>query len=618
MDDFGEEEVVENPTLRAAYNLEPLHQNQALRWNYEVHLIGEKIYDKVIHLCEVCELPILVYGRMLPCKHIFCFDCARKYEKACRRCQGKVQKVEKSALGTVYVCTHGAPKHSTKGCRRTYLSQRDLQSHIAHRHVPKPSTTSSKHPPTTQAVLSGPVQLPLTQQQAAQHATQKQVSPIQSHLQSSSISVQGSLVTSVANLSHSQTSALVASGQQMSPIPPLIPGLGELRPVTNVSPAVLSQSSPMSQPAPSPNSLQQAMGLSYNPSPQTNSDIYRPLDMATMGQQQQHQQSLGMTSVHLQSVQNMQQYSQPQQFPGSTALLPQMGNNQQIAPTMPTQMHPITLSHQHSSLSASQNLDSYSKAQNIQTPLQQTPQSRNLITVPIQDEGQYRPQPYVPSMVSQTVNPSYPQARQNMPTQPQGYTQHPNSFASPTNFPHLGGQAQNIGCGVQNLGHPQSQGHPQGMGIQVQNMSHSQGLVGQAQTLGHPHSIGPQSQNLGNQAQNLGGHAKGIGGHPQNLSGSTQNMGGQVSNMGSQGQGMGNSPQGMQFNPSSGMQSGSPGMMLNQRPGNVHPRALMGAAAMGHFPPQHWQSPRIIQPRMTQGQPRPRPDNQFNPNNFYS
>lgn len=36
------------------------------------------------------------------------------------------------------MCTVGGTKHGTAGCHRTYLSQRDLQSHVAHRHINRP------------------------------------------------------------------------------------------------------------------------------------------------------------------------------------------------------------------------------------------------------------------------------------------------------------------------------------------------------------------------------------------------------------------------------------------------------------------------------------------------
>lgn len=36
------------------------------------------------------------------------------------------------------MCTHGGSRYGNDGCRRTYLSQRDLRAHINHRHVSAP------------------------------------------------------------------------------------------------------------------------------------------------------------------------------------------------------------------------------------------------------------------------------------------------------------------------------------------------------------------------------------------------------------------------------------------------------------------------------------------------
>lgn len=275
--DFAEEEVVENPTLKAAYNLAPLHQNQPLRWDHKVDLLGEKIYDKIIHLCEICELPILLYGRTLPCKHVFCFDCAVKCERICKRCGNKIQKVEKSALGTVFVCIFGAPKHDTSGCRRTYLSLRDLQSHVAHRHVPK-TTAESKSTHSTSLTSSHAVnlQLPLTQQQAA--AQQAQQSGVGVH------SVQPPLQSSVSIL---QTTGHSGShSQQHSPaMPPAVSG----------GPPLLSpRASPMVQVAAPPTSNPVSGYHPYGAPINSGSDqsVYRPLDMAPFSQKQQQHQIL--------------------------------------------------------------------------------------------------------------------------------------------------------------------------------------------------------------------------------------------------------------------------------------------------------------------------------------
>ncbi len=90
----------------------------------------------MIHCCDRCLKPILIYGRMIPCKHVFCLHCAQASEKAsCSRCGDKVARVEQAGLGSIYMCTHGGTRYGNSGCRRTYLSQRDLQAHIQHRHV---------------------------------------------------------------------------------------------------------------------------------------------------------------------------------------------------------------------------------------------------------------------------------------------------------------------------------------------------------------------------------------------------------------------------------------------------------------------------------------------------
>lgn len=36
------------------------------------------------------------------------------------------------------MCTHEGSRYGNDGCRRTYLSQRDLRAHINHRHVTAP------------------------------------------------------------------------------------------------------------------------------------------------------------------------------------------------------------------------------------------------------------------------------------------------------------------------------------------------------------------------------------------------------------------------------------------------------------------------------------------------
>lgn len=70
---------------------------------------------------------------------MFCYACGKKEHKQCPRCLDKVSRVEQTGLGTVFMCSHGGSRYGSSGCRRTYLSARDLQAHINHRHVSNPT-----------------------------------------------------------------------------------------------------------------------------------------------------------------------------------------------------------------------------------------------------------------------------------------------------------------------------------------------------------------------------------------------------------------------------------------------------------------------------------------------
>jgi E3 ubiquitin-protein ligase Hakai len=123
-----------------------------LNWDHKVNLIGEKVLNPMIYVCDQCSKPILIYGRMIPCKHVFCLTCARTeaVSKQCPRCKDKVLRVERTGLGTVFMCTHGGTRYGNSGCRRTYLSQRDLQAHINHRHVTATVPTPQQDIKTTE------------------------------------------------------------------------------------------------------------------------------------------------------------------------------------------------------------------------------------------------------------------------------------------------------------------------------------------------------------------------------------------------------------------------------------------------------------------------------------
>ena len=38
---------------------------EELKWDHKLNLIGRAVKDPLLHICEVCSLPILIYGRMV-------------------------------------------------------------------------------------------------------------------------------------------------------------------------------------------------------------------------------------------------------------------------------------------------------------------------------------------------------------------------------------------------------------------------------------------------------------------------------------------------------------------------------------------------------------------------
>ncbi|CAG0893494.1 unnamed protein product [Darwinula stevensoni] len=156
MDDVLLEEVASFSMLDRGKITEAM---KALSWDHRINLIGEKVLNPMIHCCGKCFRPILIYGRMascfqsfllIPCKHVFCLACSQKEKHFCGRCKEKVDRIEHAGLGSIYMCTHGGTRYGTSGCRRTYMSPRDLQAHFNHRHVRSnrdPSTSTSRPPP---------------------------------------------------------------------------------------------------------------------------------------------------------------------------------------------------------------------------------------------------------------------------------------------------------------------------------------------------------------------------------------------------------------------------------------------------------------------------------------
>jgi len=131
-------------------------EDEELDWSHKVMFVGEKLQNPMIHVCEKCVLPILIYGRLSPCKHVFCLSCAEKSNGVCTRCEERIERIEPAGIGQIFVCSFGGSRHGVSECRRSYLSQRDLIAHIKHRHEKEGSTIPESELMRQQGVVAMP------------------------------------------------------------------------------------------------------------------------------------------------------------------------------------------------------------------------------------------------------------------------------------------------------------------------------------------------------------------------------------------------------------------------------------------------------------------------------
>merc|ERR1712223_1928296 len=210
-----------------------------LTWDHKVNLIGKKVVNPMIHNCDKCKKPILIYGRMIPCKHVFCLSCATQSltpsaTSTCPRCGDKVVRVEQAGLGSIYMCSHGGSRYGSNGCRRTYLSQRDLQAHIQHRHMkqqqqsafagttsaaaaPNQLAQQNSHSSSNQLIVPAVNQLPSAQEIAAATAAIVANRKRQEHQQHPA---QSSSITPVTNMTPQHSHTQATGYQQFSHPPP--------------------------------------------------------------------------------------------------------------------------------------------------------------------------------------------------------------------------------------------------------------------------------------------------------------------------------------------------------------------------------------------------------------
>lgn len=85
--------------------------------------LGERV-----HICVCCDFPIAIYGRLSPCEHAFCLDCARS-DSSCYLCEERIQKIQTiKMMEGIFIC---AAPH----CLKSFLKNSEFEAHIYDNHA---------------------------------------------------------------------------------------------------------------------------------------------------------------------------------------------------------------------------------------------------------------------------------------------------------------------------------------------------------------------------------------------------------------------------------------------------------------------------------------------------
>eukprot|EP01114_Cavostelium_apophysatum_P006330 TRINITY_DN17591_c0_g1_i1.p1 TRINITY_DN17591_c0_g1~~TRINITY_DN17591_c0_g1_i1.p1 ORF type:complete len:497 (+),score=25.87 TRINITY_DN17591_c0_g1_i1:108-1598(+) len=83
--------------------------------------LGVKGKTKV-KFCLRCDFPVLIFGRLSPCQHAFCIECAQA-ATACSICNSAIEKIEEvSDFSRIHICPHSK-------CHRSYHTEYSLLEH---------------------------------------------------------------------------------------------------------------------------------------------------------------------------------------------------------------------------------------------------------------------------------------------------------------------------------------------------------------------------------------------------------------------------------------------------------------------------------------------------------
>ncbi|KAF5772832.1 putative transcription factor interactor and regulator LIM family [Helianthus annuus] len=87
-----------------------------------------------VHMCAKCDFPIAIYGRMIPCEHALCLDCARS-DSTCFLCEERIQKIQTvKMMEGMFLC-------AVPLCLKSFLNKDDFKAHV---HAYHPDLRNSK------------------------------------------------------------------------------------------------------------------------------------------------------------------------------------------------------------------------------------------------------------------------------------------------------------------------------------------------------------------------------------------------------------------------------------------------------------------------------------------
>ncbi|KAI3811825.1 hypothetical protein L1987_21557 [Smallanthus sonchifolius] len=121
--------------------------------------LGERV-----HFCVRCDFPIAIYGRLIPCEHAFCLDCARS-DSICYLCDDRIQKIQTiKMMEGIFIC---AAPH----CLKSFLKKNDFEAHVHTYHADlvnsnpqkdgnESEAASTKKPTTSESTVQAPTPRP--------------------------------------------------------------------------------------------------------------------------------------------------------------------------------------------------------------------------------------------------------------------------------------------------------------------------------------------------------------------------------------------------------------------------------------------------------------------------